>query len=96
MKKFLPGMLFLLLVGCTTTQNDTVIGGLGGATLGGIFGHQSGHDLGGAAIGGAVGTIGGLVVGEMGQKKFCPVCGREYPADQKFCSQDGAELKVKQ
>ncbi len=98
MKKFvLVLMMFLTLsaAGCTTTQQGATVGGLGGATLGGIIGHQSGHGVGGAAIGGAVGAIGGMMVGEHMQKKFCPQCGKEYTEDTKFCPVDGAELKYK-
>ena len=44
-------------------QTGAVVGGLGGAALGGIIGHQSGRGLEGAAIGGALGAVGGGVVG---------------------------------
>ena len=83
-------------VGCTTTEKGAALGGLGGATLGGIIGHQSDHGVAGAAIGGAVGTVGGLLVGEHMDNKFCPNCGHQYPSDTKFCPVDGAELKDKQ
>lgn len=86
----------IVLTGCTTTQQDAVTGGLAGAAIGGIVGHQSGHGVTGAAIGGAVGTVGGMAVGEMRSKKFCPVCGREYTEDKKYCPEDGTELKYKQ
>ena len=91
-------VLFTVLVGagCTTTEKGAAVGGLGGATVGGIIGHQSGHGVAGAAIGGAVGTVGGMVVGEKMDKKFCPVCGATYPADTKYCPKDGTELKLKQ
>lgn len=86
----------LMLYGCTTTQKGAAIGGLGGAALGGIIGHQSGHGGEGAAIGGAVGAISGALIGEQLDKKFCPVCGAEYTADVKYCAKDGTELKFKQ
>ena len=89
-------LVILFFAGCTSTEKAATVGGLGGATLGGIIGHQSGHGVGGAAIGGAVGAVGGMIVGENMQKKFCPVCGREYDASQKFCSVDGTELKEKE
>ena len=89
-------LAIFIFTGCTATQKAATVGGVGGAALGGIIGHQSDHDLTGAAIGGAVGTIGGMSVGENMEKKFCPQCGREYAADQKFCSVDGAELKEKE
>ena len=83
------------LVGCTTTEQGATVGGLGGATVGGIIGHQSGNDLTGAAIGGVVGAVGGMIVGEKMQTKFCPVCGKAYASDVKFCPVDGTELKEK-
>lgn len=83
-------------VGCTTTQKGAALGGLGGATIGGIIGHQSDHGVEGAAIGGAIGAVGGMVVGEKMDKKFCPECGRDFTADNKFCPVDGTELKLKQ
>ncbi len=89
-------MAVLTLVGCTTTQKGATIGGLGGATVGGIIGHQTGNDLTGAAIGGAVGTVGGMLIGEHMDKKFCPVCGSEFTSDVKYCPKDGTELKYKQ
>ena len=92
-------VLFLnvfILAGCTTTQQGAAVGGLGGATVGGIIGHQSGHGVGGAAIGGAVGALGGMLVGEHMNKKFCPKCGKDFPEDTKFCPTDGTELQEKQ
>lgn len=98
MRKY--GLLFMMaaitLAGCTTTQQGASIGGLSGATLGGIIGHQSDHGIEGAAIGGAVGAVGGMLVGERVDQKFCPVCGRQYPAETRFCSEDGTELRQKQ
>ena len=85
----------IFLAGCTTTQKAATVGGVGGAALGTIIGHQSDHDLTGAAIGGAAGTVAGMIIGEKMEKKFCPVCGRAYTADQKFCPVDGTELKDK-
>lgn len=84
------------IVGCTTTQKGATLGGLGGATIGGIIGHQSDHGVAGAAIGGAVGTVGGMLAGEHADKKFCPVCGRAFTSDTMYCSVDGTELKYKQ
>ncbi len=45
------------------TQRGAVVGGLGGAVLGGIVGHQSGRGLEGAAIGGAAGAGAGALYG---------------------------------
>lgn len=89
-------MIVLMAVGCTTTEKAAAVGALGGATIGGIIGHQSGHGLGGAAVGAAVGGLGGMVVGEKMQTKFCPVCGKTYTSDTEFCPEDGTELKIKQ
>ena len=89
-------LAIVIFSGCTATQKAAVIGGTGGAILGGVIGHQSGNGPEGAAIGAAVGTIGGLIVGEKMEKKFCPVCGAEYSSDTIYCPKDGAELKMKQ
>ena len=97
MKKiFLFLILGTSLVGCTTTEKGAAVGGLSGAALGGIIGHQSGHGVAGAAIGGVAGAVGGMIVGEKMDKKFCPVCGATYPASTQYCPKDGAELKMKQ
>ena len=45
------------------TQQGAVIGGLSGAALGGIIGHQSGRGVEGALLGGAVGAGTGAVIG---------------------------------
>jgi uncharacterized protein YcfJ len=86
----------LTAVGCTTTQKAAGTGGLAGATLGGIIGHQSGDGLQGAAIGGVIGTIGGMVVGEKIQTKFCPAGGETYTADVTYCPKHGVELKTRE
>ena len=88
-------VLMLLLIGCTTTQEGSAVGGLAGATLGGIIGHQSDNDVTGAAIGGVVGAVGGMVVGEHMQTKFCPVGGETYSSDVNFCPKHGVELKTR-
>ena len=44
-------------------QTGAVIGGLGGAAVGGIIGNQSGRGLEGAAIGAGVGALGGAAIG---------------------------------
>ena len=95
-RAILFAFMIFAAAGCTTTEQGATVGGLGGATVGGIIGHQSGHDLTGAAIGGAAGAVGGMLVGEHMDKKFCPQCGRTYTGDTKFCPIDGTELKLKQ
>lgn len=72
MKSYLFGSLLAVaisssLVSCAGGPNaktGTVVGGLGGAALGGIIGHQSGRGLEGAAIGGALGAISGNLIGD--------------------------------
>ena len=56
----------LSMVGCATgpnAQTDAVIGGLLGATAGGIIGHQSGRGLEGGAIGAGIGALAGNAFG---------------------------------
>jgi outer membrane lipoprotein SlyB len=77
MKKAVYLVLGLFMVsfnmGCQSSSNRAVeggvIGGLVGATIGGIVGHQSGHGGEGAAIGAAAGVLGGAVVGSNVQKQ---------------------------
>lgn len=62
------GLVFILVVsGCQNAQSrageGAVIGGLLGATAGGIIGHQSHHGGEGAAIGLAAGALTGAIVG---------------------------------
>ncbi|WP_395736724.1 glycine zipper domain-containing protein [Prosthecobacter sp.] len=54
------------MVSCATgpgAQQGAVIGGLGGAAVGGIIGSQSGRGLEGAAIGAGLGALGGNAIG---------------------------------
>ena len=57
------------LAGCATNGQSNnapggaLLGGLLGAGLGAVVGHQSGHTAEGAAIGGALGAGGGYIVG---------------------------------
>lgn len=89
-------LIVISTIGCTTTQKGATLGGLGGATIGGIIGHQSDHGVEGAAIGGAIGAVGGMIAGENMDKKFCPQCGRSYTSSYMLCPTDGTELKLKQ
>ena len=62
----LAAILSLGMSSCASgpgAQTGTVIGGLGGAALGGIIGNQSGRGLEGAAIGAGLGALGGNLVG---------------------------------
>ncbi|MDD2689217.1 MAG: YMGG-like glycine zipper-containing protein [Candidatus Omnitrophica bacterium] len=73
---FLCAGLALLTLGCQGSQTRSgegaVIGGLLGATAGGIVGHQSHHGLEGAAIGAAAGALTGAIVGGQIQKPGQP------------------------
>lgn len=88
--------IMLVSAGCTTTQKAATAGGLGGATIGGIIGHQSGDGVKGAAIGGAVGTVGGMLIGDHLEKKFCPIGGEVYTEDTMYCPKHGVELKYRE
>lgn len=98
MMKKIPVLFIMMLVlaGCTTSQKATTVGGLTGATIGGIIGHQSGDGVKGAAIGGVVGTVGGMLIGNHLEKKFCPECGAVYRESEAYCPIDGTELKYRQ
>jgi len=67
MRKLALLLVFILaltiLIGCTTTQKGATMGGLLGAGMGAIIGHQSGHIGEGALIGGGVGAITGALIG---------------------------------
>ncbi len=70
MKKILSTLLcassLLTLASCAggpNTQTGAVLGGLGGAAVGGIIGNQSGRGLEGAAIGAGLGALGGAAIG---------------------------------
>lgn len=66
-------ILVLFTVGCASmgekSKTSAVAGGLLGAVVGGIIGHQSGHGLEGAAIGGVVGAVSGGLIGNQMDKK---------------------------
>jgi len=97
MKKISACLVILLsLAGCTTSQKAATAGGLGGATIGGIIGHQSGDGVKGAAIGGVVGTVGGMIIGDKMEKKFCPVGGEVYTESTIYCPNHGVELKYRE
>lgn len=65
---FASASIILALSNCTqpvgpNTQRGAATGGLAGAALGGIVGHQSGRTLEGAAIGAAAGAGAGALYG---------------------------------
>jgi hypothetical protein len=51
------------VMGCTTTQEGTVVGGGIGAGAGAIIGNQTGDAGEGALIGGALGALSGAIIG---------------------------------
>ena len=57
-----------LFSGCSTVEKSAVAGGLAGATVGGVVGHQYDDGVKGAAIGGLGGTFAGMYLGR-GKKK---------------------------
>jgi len=60
----------LFIAGCeSNAQTGAALGGLGGAGLGAIIGHQSGHTAEGALLGGAVGAGAGYLLGNEQDKK---------------------------
>lgn len=67
---FLLLFCVLLTTGCTTTEKFATVGGLFGATTGGIIGHQSDKGVQGAGIGGAVGTAAGVYLSERAKEKL--------------------------
>jgi len=73
----------LVIAGCaenkTKIGEGAGIGGLLGATAGGIVGYQSGNPVAGALIGGAAGAAGGAIVGSQMEKKQA---GQGTPAGQ--------------
>lgn len=70
-------------------QTGTVVGGLGGAALGGIIGHQSGRGLEGAAIGGALGALGGNMVGNAQDQRNDRYYANRYYDDRSYYSNRG-------
>jgi len=63
-------LALLAATGCeSNAQSGAALGGLGGAGLGAIIGHQSGHAAEGALLGGAVGAGGGYILGNERDKK---------------------------
>lgn len=66
-------ILVLFTAGCASmgqkSKTGAVAGGLLGAAVGGIIGHQSGHGIEGALIGGAAGALGGGLIGNQMDKK---------------------------
>ncbi len=97
-KKLVAAVMVLCLIsiaGCTTTQKGAATGGVIGAGVGAIIGHQSGHETEGAVIGGAGGAAAGALIGEQAATKFCPTCGASYPGDVEYCPKDGTKLEMK-
>ncbi len=64
---FIISVFVVAVCGCSTNRTrigeGAAIGGVLGATAGGIIGNQSGEGAEGALIGGALGATGGAVTG---------------------------------
>ena len=65
--------------GGPNAKTGTVIGGLGGAAVGGLIGHQSGRGLEGAAIGGVLGALGGNMIGDAQDQRNYYYSRASYP-----------------
>ncbi len=66
-------MLACSMASCATgpnAQRGAVIGGLGGAAVGGIVGSQSGRGLEGAAIGAGLGALAGNAIGNSRDQRY--------------------------
>jgi hypothetical protein len=63
-KLFLTLVAVAALAGCTTAEKGAVVGGLGGAAIGGLV---SG-DAGGAAVGGLIGAGTGYLLGRVADR----------------------------
>ncbi len=75
MKRFFVAIpIFVVLCGQGFAQNNTrqgaAVGGVAGAVIGGIIGHQNDETPEGALIGGAVGAIAGGVIGNAKDKQI--------------------------
>ena len=73
-------LTFASCAGGPNAQTGAVIGGLGGAAVGGIIGNQSGRGLEGAAIGAGVGALGGAALGDAQDR-------RNYQRHQQYYNQ---------
>ncbi len=68
-------LIFALMAGCATegehqrAEKGTLLGGLGGAVVGGLIGSKSGKAGQGALIGGLVGALGGGLIGNYMDKQ---------------------------
>ncbi len=98
MKAMMLAVLMVCVCGCTSTQQGATIGGVVGAGSGYLIGDANGDNgATGAVIGGVVGAgAGGLIGHEMGKVNYCPTCGREFMAEDQYCSVDGTPLLAKQ
>jgi uncharacterized protein YcfJ len=75
------------LASCETgpnAQRGAVIGGLGGAAVGGIIGNQSGRGLEGAAIGAGLGALAGNQIGAARDRENYYRDGRYYDSRYRY------------
>jgi outer membrane protein OmpA-like peptidoglycan-associated protein len=74
-KGFTLFLIFVLMAGCATegehrrAEKGTLLGGLGGAVVGGLIGSKSGKAGQGALIGGLIGALGGGLIGNYMDKQ---------------------------
>lgn len=67
--KFIPVLVAVVaLSGCSTIEKSAVAGGVTGAAVGGVVGHQYDDAVKGAAIGGLGGTFAGIYLGKKKEK----------------------------
>ncbi len=102
MKKLLSLVLCLavigLVAGCETNKTrvaeGAVIGGVVGATAGGIIGHQGHHGAEGAGIGAAAGALLGAVVGSQINKpgQTATPAGQQAPSTSQMSLQQIVDL----
>lgn len=81
---FFTGIAAATLASCggPNSQTGAVLGGLGGAAVGGIIGNQSGRGLEGAAIGAGLGALGGAAIGDAQDKRNAQYYGNPYYRQQ--------------
>ncbi|MCP5560510.1 MAG: hypothetical protein H7A55_22445 [Verrucomicrobiaceae bacterium] len=66
----MTSLSFASCAGGPNARQGTVLGGLGGAAVGGIIGNQSGRGLEGAAIGAGLGALAGNAIGDSRDRRY--------------------------
>jgi hypothetical protein len=73
----------------TQTRDGAVLGGVAGAVIGGIVGHQNDETPEGALIGGAVGAIAGGLIGNQQQRQAEQYRTQQYYSQPRYYHQHG-------